>query len=496
MKTFIHRNLALAMLLVAGGSAMLFSSCGKDFLDIAPQGALTDNLFPKTADDALKATNAAYAGMHTWSYYTGGFPIIDIMSDDARKGSNPADGARLNLFDDFTYTPTASDLFPWYSAMYKVIRSANVVIEKVPEIEMDNTLKNRYIAEARFIRGMVYFNMTRAFGAVPMVTTVNPDSKMSRTDVATITSTVIIPDLEFAATTLPARGDYSSANAGRATKGAAQAFLAKVYLYQKNYAKAAEYAELVINSGDYALEPTMNKAFSLDGQFGSESVFELGARPFESLEQGGNQYANTQGVRGTPNRGWGFCRPAPSLLNDFEPGDLRKDATVIFLGETLDGVLIEGDKSTLDSTFDGSGNLLEIECYNQKVWVPGTGTIEPWGYNVRVMRYAEVLLIAAEAENELGNSATAEGYLNEVRHRAGLADVNGLSQSDMRTKIWHERRVELAMEGDRFFDLVRTGQAPTVLGPLGFVTGKHELMPIPQSEIDLSEGTLTQNPKW
>jgi len=216
----------------------------------------------------------------------------------------------------------------------------------------------------------------------------------------------------------------------------------------------------------------------------------------------GDQYANTQGVRGSPNRGWGFNRPTLDLRYSFEEGDPRLDATIIDLGEVLDGVEIKGDGSTPDETRDEENNLIEVECYNQKVWTPGNNTMTQFGHNRRLMRYADVLLMAAEALNENNKPGQALEYLNLVRERARqgnsaiLPDITETGKDALRDLIFKERRSELAMEGIRFWDLVRSGKAPAVLGPLGFIQGKHELLPIPQTEIDISQGTLTQNPNW
>lgn len=206
-------------------------------------------------------------------------------------------------------------------------------------------------------------------------------------------------------------------------------------------------------------------------------------------------------MRGSPNRGWGFNRPSLDLRNSFEPGDPRLDATIIDLGETLDGILIIGDGTTPDEVLD-NGTVVEVECYNQKVWYPGASTITQWGHNRRLIRYADVLLMAAEALNENDNPDDALLYLNEVRARARegntsiLPDITVTDKSELRNIILEERRHELALEGHRFWDLVRTGRASTVLGPMGFETGKHELFPIPQNEIDISQGSLQQNPNW
>ena len=477
-------------------SAFLIS-CSK-FLEIKPQGQLTEELFLQNENDAVLATNAIYSSALEWNFYTGGFPILDIISDDATKGSNPGDGAYLNLFDLFQYTPTSGDISRWYSASYKTIRRSNIVIEKVPDIAMDESLKTRLLAEAKFFRAYCYLNMVIAFGDVPLALTTDLPLDLDRTSKQVIYSEVIIPDLLTAIENLPEKNEYPGADLGRITKGAARATLAKAYLYREDFENAAFYALEVINSSQYSLEPNYSDAFSVQGQFGVESVLEIGAFAIENITQGGNQYANTQSVRGVPNKGWGFNRPSVDLMASYEAGDIRKDATVIFLGETIDGIYIEGDESTPDITYTDASQteIAEIECYNQKVWTPGSTTIDPWGYNVRFIRYAEVLLYAAEALNEIGSSGQALNYLNEVRSRAGLDPILGADSSTLRDLIWKERRSELAMEGSRFFDLVRQHRAGEVLGPLGFIVGKHELLPFPQSEIDLSGGLMQQNPNW
>lgn len=473
----------------------LASSCSEDFLDNPPQGYLTDGQFPESPEHALRAVNAMYSDLRGWQLYYGGYPIVDIMSDDAHKGSNPGDGVNMKLFENYTFGANIGDLSAWYESLYEAIKTTHVVIDKVPDIDMDESLKTQYIAQARFLRALHYFQLARSFGDVPKVTALNPPGDMPRSPKDEIYNEIIIPDLIFARNNLPTKNEWSGSDAGRATKHAAQALLAKAYLYTNNYQLAAEEAMEVINSGLYDLEMEYSTAFRPEGEFGIESVFEVGALPFGPGPSGGNQFANTQSVRGKPNRGWGFNRPTLDLINSFDEDDIRMDATVIFLGEVLDGVLIEGDGGTPDETLDADGNVIQIETYNQKVWVPGTTTNEPYGYNVKEMRYAEVLLIAAESLNEDGSSGPALAELNKIRFRAGLEDLIETDQSLLRTLILTERRHEMALEQERFYDLVRTGNAPAVLGPLGFVTGKHENFPIPASEL-LLNSSLTQNSGW
>lgn len=481
--------------------AISLISCSEDFLDRNLKGELELVNFMKTKNDVILATDACYNGMRDWRYW-GGFPFLEILTDDATKGSNPSDGSHLLPIENFSFLPTSEHVSALYQTEYATIRRANLVIEKSPDIDMDETLKNRLVGEARFIRAISYFHLVRAYGGTPLVETIEPPRILPRNTDEEIYS-LIASDLEKAIEGLPLQSEYGVNELGRVSRGAAKALLSKVYLYQGDFINAEKYALEVINSAQYSLDPDFSNSFSVFGEYGTGSIFELGAIGEGSKNLGGHQYANTQAVRGVPNRGWGFNRPSIELINFFlEREDPRLDATAIFLGETLDGVFISGDSQTPDTTYDDSGNISAIECYNQKVWTPGTSTDDSWGHNIRVLRYAEVLLIAAESLNENDKSSQALPYLNLVRERARgsnsevLPDITSTDQDELRDIIFNERRAELAMEQNRFFDLVRTGRAGEVLGPLGFETGKHELLPIPQSEIDLSEGTLEQNPGW
>jgi starch-binding outer membrane protein, SusD/RagB family len=482
-----------------------FMAACTDFLQKDPQGQLTQASFPLTASDALQSTNAVYAAVRIWYYNSGGYPILDIMSDDAYKGSNTNDQlSTVGAYDNFTFNTTGDGLDRWWATLYEGIRWANVVIDKVPLISMDTTLRNRYIGEASFLRALFYFDLVRAWGGVPLVTTSDPPLHLARATKEEIYN-LIISDLQYAETHLKKKSELSSPDQGRATSGAAEAFLAKVYLFQKDFTNAEKYALKVIQSNQYSLEPRFIDANGVNGNNGVESIFEVGALGVEDYGGGGAQYANTQGVRGTPNRGWGFNRPSIDLRKSFEPGDPRLKGTIIDLGDTIDGVFIKGDPDPANdpvAIVNNNGDTTNIQCYNRKVWTPGNDTPTQWEHHRRLIRYADVLLMAAEALNENGKPADALIYLNMVRRRARgennsvLPDVTITDMSQLRDKIFLERRHELALEGHRFWDLVRTGNAPAVLGPLGFVTGKNEVLPIHQSEIDISQGTLSQNPNY
>lgn len=493
MKKNIYRLFLLPLLLLN------LTAC-EDFLDKNPQGTTTQESFPTTTEDAILATNAVYSSVREWFYHSGGFPIADIMSDDAYKGSNPGDAAAtVGAFDKFNHTADIGLLDNWWNALYEGIKRANVVIDYVPEVSMNTELQNRLIGEARFLRALFYFDLVRAWGGVQLVETTTPSFNLPKSSPEAVYD-FIEADLLAAIPLLTEKSELSSGDAGRATKGAARALLAKVYLFQGDFPNAEKYALEVINSNQYDLEEDFADANSVEGENGVESIFEVGALQITSTEGGGNQYANTQGVRGVPNKGWGFNRPSIDLREAFEPGDVRQDATIIELGEVIDGIEILGDADTPNEF--NNGYAIEIESYNQKVWVPGENTTSNFGHNRRLIRYADVLLMAAEALNENNKPGDALVYLNEVRERArgedetALPDITETNKEALRSIILNERRVELAMEGHRFWDLVRTGLAAEVLGPLGFVEGKHELLPIPQNQIDLSQGSLEQNDSW
>ncbi|MEL6557728.1 MAG: RagB/SusD family nutrient uptake outer membrane protein [Bacteroidota bacterium] len=484
-------------ILFACAVLMSFSTGCSDFLEVSPQNQLTQSSFPSNEADALAATNAVYQVLREANYHRGFYPIDDIMSDDALKGSSPGDqSGNLGPFDTFDFAPTNIFLNGWWGALYLGVRRANVVINRVPDVEMDEALKLRYLGEARFLRALYYSDLARGYGGVPLITSDQPDLSALRSTLDE-TYALIEDDLLFAIDALPEKSDFGNNDLGRATKGAAKALLSRVYLYMKQFDKAAALADEVVASAQYNLEPVYFDAFRTGFEHGAESVFEIGGIGIEGTSGGGNEYVASQGVRGTPNQGFGFNRPSLDLINSFEVDDPRMQATVIFLGETIDGILILGDTGTPDVTPDG-----QPETYNQKTW---TGSVIPAGsraHNRRLIRYAEVLLNGAEAHAEEGNIPQALAYLEMVRIRARegnasiLPEITETNPTALLDLIFQERRHELAMEGFRFWDLVRSGRASEVLGPLGFQSNKNELLPIPQSEIDISEGRLKQNDGW
>ncbi|MCO4294243.1 RagB/SusD family nutrient uptake outer membrane protein [Solitalea sp. MAHUQ-68] len=477
----------LAFILSAG---MVLQSCSSNFLDVPPQAKEPAVTFFVSEDDATKAVNSIYANLRVWNQVAfAAIAIESVPSDEAEKGSSPGDATFFNNFDNFTYTASEGQIQDFWTGQYQSINLCNQVIENIPPITMDENLKTRYIAEAKFVRAYNYFRLVRAFGDVPLRLTLPKSStefNIPRTPKEQVWA-AIEQDLTDAAAVLPT--SYPSTDVGRATKGAALALHAKVAMYQKKWNDVLNYTNQVMALG-YSLFPNFEQLFRIANENNPESVFEIQCQSLPNIQGASNsQYSQVQGVRAQSGGGWGFNVPTEALVNAFEANDPRRDATIIFRGETTpegDAVAPTGDNPR----------------YNQKSYVPFTVPFkqnEGEDQNIRVIRFAEVLLMNAEAANELGNTAQALQSLNRVRLRARggnpniLPDVTTTNQDQLRTAIYHERQVELAMEFDRFFDVVRQGRGVAVLGSKGFKAGKNEVMPIPQNEIDKSAGTLTQN---
>ncbi|WP_228085283.1 RagB/SusD family nutrient uptake outer membrane protein [Mucilaginibacter sp. JRF] len=472
---------------------MLTASCKKDFLDVPPQAQQPSTEFFVTSEDATRAVNSIYANLREWKQTAfAAIAVESIGSDETEKGSSATDATFFNAYDNFTVSSSEGQLNDFWKAQYQSINLCNQVLDNVPNIDMDASLKNRYLAEAKFVRAYNYFRLVRAFGDVVLRLATPKDAteynlpRTSKTEVYA----AIEKDLTEAAAVLPQ--SYSSADIGRATKGAALGLHAKVALYQKKWADVLNYTNQVMGMG-YSLFPNFEAQFRIPNENNSESVFEIQCQSLPGVSGASNsQYSQVQGVRAQSGGGWGFNVPTQALVNAFEDGDPRMDATIIFRGETTpqgDAVAATGDNPR----------------YNQKSYVPFTRPFvqnEGEDQNVRVMRYAEVLLMNAEAANELGNSSQALSSLELVRARARgsnssiLPEVTTTDQNALRLAIWHERQVELAMEFDRYFDVIRQGRGAEIFGPKGWQANKNEIWPIPQNEIDLSTGVLTQNPGY
>ncbi|KQS34271.1 glycan metabolism protein RagB [Dyadobacter sp. Leaf189] len=477
------------------GMLIIPAACDESFLDTDPQGKQAGAVFWQNEGDATKAVNAMYANLRSWNNTAfAAISIESVGSDDAEKGSTASDAPFFNQYDQFTVGSTDGQLLGFWEGQYQNINYANQVITNIPAISMDEALKTRYIAEAKFVRAYSYFRLVRAFGDVPLRLTLPKDAteyNIPRTPKAEVYA-AIEQDLADATAALPV--NYGAADIGRATKGAAQSLHAKVAMYQAKWQQVFDLTNQVIASGQYSLFPSYEALFRVPNENSVESIFEIQNALVESNKDVSNsQYSQVQGVRGVVGGGWGFNVPTQALADSFETGDPRRDATIIFRGETTpagDVIPAVGDNP----------------MYNQKSYVPFsmfiTGFNEGAQQNIRVIRYAEVLLMNAEAANELGNATQALVSLEMVRARARgtlknvLPKVTTTEKAALRNAIWRERHVELAMEFDRYFDVIRQGRAAQIFGPKGWKANKNEVWPIPQNEIDLSGGLLVQNPGY
>lgn len=510
--SFLQRNksryIIFALSLLA--TFFFFSGCKKNFLDRQPLGQYTSGNYPYPSGSGPydQFIFSAYASFRTWQTSVFGFVgATSIRSDDADKGSTPADAPDQIAMDNFsTLTPTNSLANDLWTGYFTSIGNCNIILSQVNKdsVGTAESIKSLASAEARFLRGYANFMLVRLFGNIPLDTAIAgvSNSNISQSTPAQVYAS-IEQDLQYAAANLPLT--WSSKFIGRATSGAANGMLAKVYLYQKKWGQAMAAANVVIQSGVYDLSTPYRKIFAEEGENSKESIFEIQAYADANHKEDdyGCQYANVQGVRGTDwnDLGWGFNVPSTQLEAAYEPGDPRKDATILY---------------TPSPAPTEYGEVFPIEPnprYNHKTYTnpavrATVGDRFGWWMNVRILRYADVLLMYAEAANELGgtaNTTEALAKLNMVRARARngnnaiLPDVTITNQDDLRTAIQHERRVELGMEHERFFDLVRWGIAAQTLhaaGKTGFIVGVHELLPIPQSQIDLSKGVLKQNPGY
>ncbi|TAD84508.1 MAG: RagB/SusD family nutrient uptake outer membrane protein [Bacteroidetes bacterium] len=483
-----------SVLLCTSLSLIMATGCKKDFLEVPPQGQTPAVQFWKTADDANKAVNAMYGNLRGWTNVAfAPIAVESLGSDDTEKGSSAGDATFLNNFDNFTTTSTDGQVLDFWSGRYQDVNFANQILTNVPAIEMEANLKARYLAEAKFVRAYAYFRLVRAFGGVPLRLSVPKDASeynLPRASKEEVWA-AIEKDLTEAAAILPQ--SYPASDVGRATRGAALALRAKAALYQKKWADVVSLTNQVMGLG-YTLFPNYEAMFRVPNENNGESVFEIQCAIIPGNPSASNsQYSQVQGVRGSNGGGWGFNVPTDDLANSFEAGDPRRDATIIFRGE----ITPQGD--AIPTVGDNP-------MYNQKSYVPFsmfvTGFNEGAQQNVRVLRYAEVLLMNAEANNELGNSTPALASLELVRARARgnsttiLPRVTTTDQAALRTAIYRERRAELAMEFDRFFDVIRQGRGQQIFGAKGFKAGKNEVWPVPQNEIDISAGVLTQNPGY
>ena len=481
--------------LFAAGVIVLLSasSCKKDFLELAPISQQNGNNFYKTAEDMKNALTAAYGGLQYGGLYYSSMHVIGDLRSDNTEITNPNAGADLQAVDNFTNLPTTSTSSITWAGHYQAIQNTNIVIEKIEPVAMDATLKARYTGEAKFLRALMYFNLVRIFGDVPLVTKVinNPQEgyDYGRESTANVYAQ-IIADLQAAEASLPF--EYTGVDIGRATKGAAMSLLGKVYLTQKNWNLAAAKLKEVIDqtaSNKYQLLPTYAGVFGIANENNRESIFEVQFKRASTGEGSPftNQFAPIGSGTAVVSVGnpLGQNIPTANMNNAYETGDLRKAVSMrtsyVLGANTVNHNYVVKYSGTPAANLDSDNN-----------WI--------------VLRYADVLLMYAEALNEQGYVADGPAftYLNQIRTRAGLpsktsnnanAALRVANQADFRLAIEQERRIELAFEGHRWFDLIRTDRALAVLGASG-MQPHHNVFPIPQTQIDINPGKITQNPNY
>ncbi|MDZ4683194.1 MAG: RagB/SusD family nutrient uptake outer membrane protein [Saprospiraceae bacterium] len=481
------------------------AACEKDFLERNPIiGSTLDNYY-KTESDAVAAINATYATLQFEMTPAGHFRWFwgDIMSDDAVKGgSGDNDQPQLAALENFQGPTNTEYLEAEWAADYEGIYRANVVLEKVPAIEMNEQLKARILGEAHFIRAWFFYNLVTIFGGVPLADHVLAPSEYNMPKASAEEVWALVEaDLRAAAASLPVRSGYPASQLGRITKGAAQALLVKTLLWKQNWAEAKTIAEEIINSGEYTLVPEYKDIFTTAGENNSESLFEIqymsesgGNWGYNSNNEG--TFANVfQRARGQ-FEGYGFNIPTQDFVDEFfKEGfeDPRLSSTVFREGDQM------GDRGLFTKEAVGGVNVFDFypkKFFNNKAEEASFGDPNPnGGTNDRVIRYSDVLLMHAEASYHAGNEGAARQSLNLVRDRVKILEVTATGPA-LLDAIYHERRVELGLEGHRFFDLVRSGRAVAALGGLGYVDNIHRVLPIPQSQIQATNGALVQNPGY
>lgn len=541
-KALTYSALALATLSL--------SSCN-DWLTEETPGTTKVSEFFTSLSTAEAVVNAAYVPM-TWEFGTTYYPewyFGDIVSDDALKGGQDInDGADLRELENFKANSDNEILLGYYRAQWQGIQRANLAIDEIPttrietegdEAEKQAKYRDRYLGEAYFLRGFYYFRLARMFGGMPLIDYVIKSSNQWAQTRSTMDETLnfAIKDFKRAENLLWEKDKYGNEELGRATKGAAQAMLLKANLYradylrnagneteaQKYFAEAAKWGEKVIKSRQYSLWPNYIDNFRLANENGRESVFEIQYTEEATSDYGGEGY--TRGTMTTilqrsrssafGEAGWGYDRPTQNLYNEYEAGDARRDETILV--PTDEQIETPAQEIYCGDRMLNRKYAMYNDGANGGIYKLAHATRSPKN-NIQI-RYADVLLMYAEACCETGDLPSAKTALKEVRDRAGLSQfpytavIQGQTvtfndnQEDLRKAIRHERRVELAMEGHRWFDLTRWGIAKETMDTYmageteeakelygTFQKGKHELFPIPSKEIDLSG--IEQNPNW
>ncbi len=521
-----HYTISLIILI-----SVLYTGCEKDLLEQDNPNLPTVTSFWETEGDAIKGVTGAYAGMQrigSWKRWI--LWATDLRSDEGYSKSPWTDMVNYAKFSMVDYNLEFHQRI-WYDHYITIFR-ANQVLDKVPAIEMDGALKSRLLAEAKFIRTFMYYTLWNLWGNVPLVLQVQTTD--DRPDYATEQQVwdQIVMDLLEVKEVLPV--SYDDPNKGRATKGAATALLAKAYMQKRMWAEAAEQLKAVIDLGVYQLVPNYRDNFTAVYENNPESVWEIQfsgelTGNSENVEEPGASEGNNRAQFFAPRGiGWSDGQATTWYFEQFTKEktvdggiDPRLDASLIFDHQRPDpnNPSQPFDPNNPDTVFWGRGykewqnspnSWGEDEQWFRKYMdevPPGTNYHSP--INVRVIRYADILLLYAEALNELGQTAAAYPYVDQVRQRAALATLAtinpNMTQEEMRLQLRHERVVELGGEEQRFFDLKRYGllEDAAEVAKLAendpdfeqFVVGKSDLLPIPLTELDINP-KLKQNPGW
>ena len=475
-------------------------NCSDDFLDKTQPDTINTGNYPKTGEELITLVNGAYQPLQRPKLYNMRMWTSDIFAGNSIVGAGGGDdGLETTQLSNFVTSTDNQGVLDLWRGPWPGILSSNIIIKTAPELNIDETIKNRCLGQAYFLRAHYYFILVRFFGDVPLVTEpqdVNGDLYPARAPKTEIYK-LIISDLEKAIQFLPTKQQYGDSDKGRASKGAAIGALAKVYLTLGQWQKVVDLTTQLEGMG-YALNTDYSDNFNINKENSVESLFEVqyasdGGYDFWSNENQSSWTSTFMGPRGANfvGGGWGWNQPTQEFVNSYEAGDKRKEKTIFYEGcPDYDGKEYKANYS--------------LTGYNVKKFLVPLSAFPSYDnspLNFPIMRYSEVLLMKAEALNELGQTSLAIVPLNLVRGRAGLAAVtSGLSQTAFRDKVLHERRMELAFEGQRWFDLIRVNDGQYGLNFLHSIgktnaSTKHLLLPIPQIERDRNPN-LTQNPGY
>lgn len=466
-KLFIIRIIAFSSIIIA--------SCSKSFIDLPPVSTVSVDAVYKTDKDFLDALTATYNTLQ--QQYQSFYIFGDIRGDDSQQSIYKNNS--WSYADAFVINSSDALMHSTWQNYYQAIFRINTILEKLKGADVAVVKnKDRYIAEAKFLRALSYFDLVRIFGDVPMTTapiTIEEGYKTGREKVVAIYSKIIIPDFLDAESVLPVK--YTGSDVGRPTKGAAKSLLGRVYLTIKDFANAETKLQEVTTMG-YSLLPNYNDLFDYSkNEHHSEYIFDIeyeegmgeGSRFTNAFAPNSQPFTTFYGIGGNGDE---QNSPTQGLIDLFDKKDKRRDVTVGVTGGfyNKDSVFVKLPANT-------------NQTYTKKYITP-VAVINDSRANWKVIRYADVLLMLAEALNENGKTTGALGYLNQVRARAGMPAYSNLTKDATRDKIYLERRLELSFEGVRWFDLLRTGQAYATLKSVGMLPYM-TVFPIPLSQIQL-----------